>query len=301
VPSATTTIRQERLAVLALVVAAALFGTSFVVMKDALDDVDPVPFLAIRFTVAAIVLLPFALRRRPTPGELRIGVAAGLVYLGGYLGQTIGLSSTTPSTAAFLTYLLVVFVPLIAFLRTGLRPGRAVIGAIAVSLCGLVLLTGAGVGLGRGEVLVLGAAVLFAWHIIQVGDASHVDPIRFSAVQCVVAAVPCLLLVPLTGGMPRSGAAWGAGVYVGIAVTVCTMVPWAWAQQHLPPTRAALVLLLEPVFAAAADVATGGSLTPLAWVGAALILGGAALAETFGRVVATGELVDDRVREAPVP
>lgn len=277
----------------ALVLAAALFGTSFVVIKGALDDVDPVPFLAVRFGVAALVMLPIALRRPTGRDELRLGVAAGVVYLGGYLGQTIGLRSTTPSAAAFLTYLLVVFVPLIAFLRTGIKPGRVVVGAIGVSFAGLVLLTGGGVGLGVGELLCIGAAVLFALHIVQVGEAAHLDPVRFSTVQCVVIAVPCLLAVPLTGGLPRSPEAWAVGVYAGVAVTVLTMVPWAWAQQHLPPTRTALVLLLEPVFAAAADVATGGSLTPAAWVGAGLILGGAALAETLGRVRAPGELLDD--------
>lgn len=271
--------RTELAAVAALVGVAFSFGTSFVVVKGALDQVDPVPYLAVRFTVAAAVLVPIALRRPGVPGELRLSTAAGLTYLVAFVAQTAGLARTTPSASAFLTYLLVVAVPLIVFVRTRERPAPVVAVAVAVALTGLALLTGGGVGFGAGEALTVVAALLFAYHLVQVGDAARIDPVRFSAIQCVVVAVPCLLATPFTGGPPTTPTGWLVGVYAGVLVTACTMIPWAWAQRHVPPTRAALILLTEPVFAAAADVATGGSLAPLAWVGAALILAGAALAE----------------------
>ncbi len=263
----------------ALVGVAFLFGTSFVVVKGALDEVDPVPYLAVRFTVGAAVLLPIALRRPSVPGELRLSAAAGLAYLVAFVCQTAGLARTTPAASAFLTYLLVVAVPVIVFMRTRARPAPVVMVAIAVALAGLALLTGGGVGFGVGEALTVVAALVFAYHLVQVGDAARLDPFRFSTIQCVVVAVPCLLATPLTGGPPSTPAGWMVGVYAGVLVTACTMIPWAWAQRYVPPTRAALILLTEPVFAAAADVATGGSLPPPAWLGAALILGGAVLAE----------------------
>ena len=96
-----------------------------------------------------------------------------------------------------------------------------------------------------------------------------------------------LPLLPLTGGLPRTGGAWLVIVYAAIVVTCCTLVPWTWAGRHLSPTRTALILLTEPVFAALADVATGGHLTGIELTGAALILVGAVVSESAGSL--TGE------------
>ncbi len=102
--------RVELLSTGALVLVAFLFGTSFVVVKGALDDVDPVPFLALRALFATLALAPLTIGRAGKPGELRAATITGLTYLAGMLSQTIGLQYTTPATSAFLTYLLVVIV-----------------------------------------------------------------------------------------------------------------------------------------------------------------------------------------------
>ena len=273
----------ERASALAIAFAAFLFGTSFVVVKHGLADVKPIPFLAIRFTVAAAVFAPLAwLRRsRRAVGEWRLGLTTGLVYFTSLVGQTMGLDRTTPSTAAFLTYLLVVAVPAIEFVRNRRLPTRRVVLAIVVAMVGLVLLTGAGVGFGTGELLCLAGAVGFAYHLIQVGEgATRLDPFRFNFAHCVGAAVPALLLAPFTGGLPTAARGWGVGLYTGVVVTVGTLVPWAWAQKRISATRAALIFLLEPVFAAFTSALDGERMRTGTLVGAALILVGAVLAET---------------------
>jgi len=273
--------RTELTAVAALVLVGLLFGTSFVVVKRGLDGVDPVPYVGLRFTLAAAVFWPIARRRAAAPGEWRAGLGAGMSYAAAMVLQTIGLQRTTPSAAAFLTYLLIVIVPLISFAITKIAPSPIVVFAIAVSVAGLMLLTGGGVGFGAGEVATLGAAVVFAFHIIQVGRVgTRFDLFRFNAIHCTATGLLALPFLPFTGGLPRTGGAWLVIVYAAIAVTCCTLIPWTWAGRHLSPTRTALILLTEPVFAGLADVATGGHLGGLEVIGAGLILVGAVISES---------------------
>jgi drug/metabolite transporter (DMT)-like permease len=272
--------REELLAVGALVWAAALFGSSFVVVKDALDDMRPVPYLAARFTLAALVFAALARKRPGGRGELGLALRAGVTYAIANVCQTIGLERTTPATAAFLTYLLVVAVPVLQFVFAAVRPSRITVVAVAISVVGLVLLTGGSVGFGFGPLITVVGAVLFGLHIIQMGDAAgRYDVVRFNAIQVGVVAVVLVPFVPFTGGVPTGGRSWLVIVYAALVVTVATFLPWMWAQRHLPPTRAALVLLTEPVFAAITSYATGERLTAAALTGALLILAGAALAE----------------------
>jgi drug/metabolite transporter (DMT)-like permease len=153
--------------------------------------------------------------------------------------------------------------------------------AIGVALIGLALLTGAGDGFGRGAVLTLIGAVAFAIHLVQMGEYSpRYDIFRFNAIQMTAVAVPCLLLVPFTGGLPSTGESYAVAAYAGIVVSALALIPWTWAQRHIPPTRASLILLTEPVFAAvAAYFVDDERFTTGAVIGAVLILLAAVLAE----------------------
>src|SRR4030095_12564082 len=114
-----------------------------------------------------LVLAVLGRRRPATPRELRHGVVAGVALLAGYVLQTVGLQYTTPSTSAFITYLLVAFVPLIGFVALGGRPRPLTLVGLVMAVVGLVLLTGgADASFGKGEVLTLGCAVAFAAHIV---------------------------------------------------------------------------------------------------------------------------------------
>jgi drug/metabolite transporter (DMT)-like permease len=268
---------------LALVVAAFFFGTTFVVVSDAVEDADPVPFIAVRFLVGGAVLGLLSRGRRGTPGELRHGLAAGAALLVGFVLQTVGLQYTTPATSAFITYLLVVFVPLLTFLVLRRRPHPLTLAGLVLAVAGLVMLTGgAGTALGRGEVLTLGCAVAFAAHIVILGEtAGRHDAIRLSWVQVTAVGVACLAASLVGGGLAMGRDVYLAAAFTGIFATALAFYAMVWAQRVVSPSRAALILLLEPVFAALLAWATGDPLTAGTVAGGMLILVAVVVAEVL--------------------
>lgn len=273
----------------ALVVAAFFFGTTFLLVQGALDEADPVPFLAVRFLIAGAVLWLLGRRRPATSGELRHGVAAGLALLVAYVLQTIGLQYTNQSTSAFITYLLVVLVPLLSFVALGRRPHPLTVVGLVPAVAGLGLLTGgAGVSFGRGEALTIGCAFAFAVHMIVLGEtAARHDAIRLTCVQVTTVGLACLVASPFTGGLAMPAAALGAAAFTGVFATALAFFAMVWAQRIVSPTRAALILLLEPVFAAVVARATGESLPATAALGGALILLAVIVSEVVPTLVGT--------------
>jgi drug/metabolite transporter (DMT)-like permease len=249
---------------LALVVAAFFFGTTFVVVRDAVVDVGPVPFLAVRFLFAGAALWPFARRRPAAPHELRDGVAAGALLLTGYVFQTVGLQYTSPTTSAFITYMLVVFVPIIAFIALREPPHPIVLLGVGIAIVGLVLLTG-GAGansFGRGEACTMITAVAFAGHIVLLSRvARRHDALRLTCIQLMLVGIACLVPGALLGGYAFTASALAAAVGTGVFATAVAFSLMVWAQRTVSPARAAIVLLLEPVFAAALAAVMGDSLT----------------------------------------
>jgi drug/metabolite transporter (DMT)-like permease len=268
---------------LALVVAAFFFGTTFVVVSDAVDDAEPVPFIAVRFLVGGAVLGLLSRGRRGSPRELRHGLAAGAALLVGFVLQTVGLQYTTPATSAFITYLLVVFVPLLSFLVLRRRPHPLTLAGLALAVAGLVMLTGgAGTALGRGEVLTLGCAVAFAAHIVILGEtAGRHDAIRLTWVQVTAVGVACLAASVAGGDLDMGLDAYLAAAFTGVFATALAFFAMVWAQRVVSPSRAALILLLEPVFAALLAWATGDSLTAGTVAGGVLILVAVVVAEVL--------------------
>jgi drug/metabolite transporter (DMT)-like permease len=268
---------------LALLVAAVCFGSTFLIVQDAVALVEPVPFLAVRFALGAMVLWPLARRRPGSPGELRDGLLAGAALLAGYVLQTVGLQYTSSATSAFITYLLVVFVPVLGFVLLGRRPHPVTAVGIAIAVTGLVLLTdpgGGGPGFGRGELLTLGCAVAFAGHVLVLGETAHRhDPIRLAAIQVAVVAAGCALPGVWMGGYRFPAPAWTAAVATGLFATGLAFVLQVTGQRTVPAARAALILLLEPVFAGVLAGITGDPLSAVQLVGAATILGAVALSE----------------------
>jgi drug/metabolite transporter (DMT)-like permease len=267
----------------ALVVAAFFFGTTFLVVQDAVETADPVPFLAVRFLIGAAVLWLLGHRRASTPKERAHGITAGSALLAGYVLQTVGLQYTSPSTSAFITYLLVVFVPLLGFVALGRRPHPLTLVGLVLAVAGLVLLTGgADASFGRGEVLTLGCAVAFAAHLVIVGEtAGRHDAIRFTCVQVATVGLACLAVSLVTGGLAMPARAWAAAAFTGVFATALAFFAMVWAQRVVSSSRAALILLLEPVFAALLSALTGDPLTASAVAGGALILVAVAVAEVL--------------------
>lgn len=266
---------------LALALAAFFFGTTFLVVKDAVEDASPSAFLSVRFAIATIALWPLARSRRASPDLIRDGGLAGMALGIGYLTQTVGLQYTTSSVSAFITYLLVLFVPIFATVLFRTRPSNVLVASVALALAGLTLLSGGIDSFGRGEAWTLACAAAFAAHILIVARVSHRhDTFRLTLVQ--VATVAAMFAVPgaLDGGYGFGTSAYLAALYTAVFATAVAFWMQTWAQRSMAPTRAALVLMLEPVFAALLGYADGDRLGVSGAIGALLIASAVVLTET---------------------
>jgi drug/metabolite transporter (DMT)-like permease len=280
---------------LGLALAAFLFGSTFVVVKDAVADAGPIPFLGARFLVAAAVMWVVARRAPPDPGVTRAGVVCGLVLLAGYVFQTVGLQRTSATTSAFITYLLVVIVPVLSAVVLRRPPGLATIAGIAPAVCGLALLSGTGLRLRSGELLTVLCALAFAIHIVMLGAfAPRHDWRRLTAVQLTVVGLGCAVPGFVTGGYRFGAAAWVAAAYTAVAASAVAFGLMTWAQRRVSPSRTGLLLMLEPVFAALLAIRSGEHFGGRAAAGAALILAGVAVSEVSrGRTTRAAKFADN--------
>jgi drug/metabolite transporter (DMT)-like permease len=273
-----------------LVLVTAVWGATFVMIKRALDDVSPMLFNAVRMSLAAVLLaLVYARQlRQTTRSALRAGLTVGIFLWLGYEFQTGGLVHTTPSKSAFLTAVSVVLVPLfLAVIFHRKRIPRWTLIGVGVAFLGLYLLTIPAregfSGVNVGDILTIGCAVAFAFHIILLGRATAENRFEQIAVlQTATAAALMLLSVPILEA-PR--VVWSQQLVVAIVVTgalgtAAAFSIQAWAQQFTPPTHTALIFSLEPVFAAITSYLVLGE--RLGWrgtVGAVLIVAGVLASE----------------------
>jgi drug/metabolite transporter (DMT)-like permease len=280
-----------------LVLVTLVWGATFVVIKQALADISPLLFNAVRMGLAALVMALIYRREltRFTPGALRAGTLVGIFLWLGYEFQTTGLKLTTPSKSGFLTGVSVALVPLVLAVGWKRHINRWTLGGVAAAFVGLYLLTvpatdGWGLSqfssVNRGDLLTLGCALVFAFHIILLGRATQVYPFQQIAVlQLGVCVLLMTLTVPLVETVylawtPR--VLWAIAV-TGILGTAAAFTIQAWAQQFTPPTHTALIFALEPVFAwLTSYLVLGERLGGRAAVGAGLILAGVLLSELKG-------------------
>jgi drug/metabolite transporter (DMT)-like permease len=281
--------RSPLLPELALVAATIAYGSTFKIVQNALDDVTPVGFILIRFIVGTAALAPLAFRRgwrRPRvdarPADFwRAAVAFGIVGFAGYWFQNMGLERTTTSNSAFITGLFVVFTPLVETVVTRRAPTRNVLIAVAVSAVGLFLLTGASFDLGAGDALTLVGSLMFAiWIYLGSTLSQRFDPVALTAAQMGVLAVCAVPVVLVTGLGHVTAAAIGAAVFTGVVCSAIAFTLQLWGQRSLEPSRAAVILLFEPVVAGFVGFVVGERLGAKGYVGAIVIFGGILLAES---------------------
>jgi len=271
---------------LSLLGATAVWGTTFVVVRDAIREIPPLTFIASRFTLAALVLAPAVLFRHGLPDRetMRAGAVVGFCLALGFGLQTFGLLWTTPTRAAFLTGLSVVFVPVILVAIYRRRPRTASVVGVALAAVGLAFLTGVGRGgFGLGETLVLGCAVAFSMQVLAVDRyARNVGPLRLLLVEITVVAVTAWIAaacVEPAPGLPSLRGLAAVGI-TGVLATAAALWTQNWAQQRIPPTRTGVIFAMEPVFAAAFSFLTlGERLGPSGIFGSFLILAGMIAAE----------------------
>jgi drug/metabolite transporter (DMT)-like permease len=280
----------------ALAVCSLLWGATFVIVKDALHYSSVFVFLAARFSLAALIMTairPSALRSLKKDGLLA-GIALGCFMFAGYGFQTAGLLYTTPSKSAFVTGASVVMVPLLLgiFWRRRLV-AWAYAGAIA-ALIGLYFLTVPASGLShlnRGDVLTFACALMYALHIIWVGEYGRKHSV---AALGVVQVALCGALSWIAAGVaarsgwetPRFAWRWelyGAILACAVFATAIAYLMQLWAQKYTTPSHAAILFTLEPVFAAICSYLVAGErLAGRSMLGAVFVLGGILLAELLG-------------------
>ncbi|MDQ1402072.1 MAG: hypothetical protein QOG03_388 [Actinomycetota bacterium] len=253
------------------------------VVKTAVAHAAVVPFLAVRFLIGAAALVPFLRGRTPRDGwggVTNAGVAAGVPLLIGYLFQTAGLQYTTSSVSAFITYLLVVFVPIISAVFLRRFPTASTLLGVVVACVGLFLLTGRGVHLGHGEILTVGCAAAFAVNIVVLAQvAPHHDTLQLNFIQLLVVGVGCLVPGFFMGGYHFTAKVWVAAAFTGVFASAVAFALQVWGQRRVGPTRTSLLLTIEPVAAAGAGYLAGDRLGLVGVAGAVLILAGIAVAE----------------------
>lgn len=284
-PSPQADRRTELIAVAGLLVVTAIWGSTFVVVKHAVERMPVLDFLAWRFGIATVVML--ALRPRALaglgPAGRRAGLLLGLLLGLGYVAQTLGLQTTPASISGFITGMYVVLTPLIAGLLLRRPVGRSGWGAVALATAGLGLIALRGFSVGPGEWLTLGCAVAFALHIVGLGEWSGAhDPAGLAVLQLLSVTGLCAVAALAAGGLrpPTDPAVWGALALTSLAATAFGYWVQTWAQRHLPATRTAIVLTMEPVFAGVFGVLLGGdSLGARILTGAGLVIAAMLLAE----------------------
>ena len=284
--------RTALLATLALLAITATWGSTFFLIHDLLDRVPVVDFLAVRFAMASVAMLivaPHAVARL-SPAKRRRAVVLGSLYGIAQILQTAGLAHTAASISGFITGMYVVATPLFAAILLRSRIGRLTWGAVALAIAGLGVLTlgdlGTGVGLGYGEALTLVAAMLYALHIVGLGAwSTAADAVGMSILQIIVIAVICTVAAAPGGIVLPSGAAdWLSVGYMALFAGAVAMLGQTWAQAHLSATRTAIIMSMEPVFAALFAVLLGGEdLTTRMLGGGALVLSAMLIVELVPR------------------
>ncbi len=247
--------RKNFLGHLALWGTAFIWGTSFVILKEALDSIGAMWVLALRFIIAAALLLLAAGKRLKTLGRdgLRGGVLLGVCLAAAYIFQTYGLKYTTPGKNAFLTATYCVLVPFMVWAFFKRRPNAANI--IAAFMCvfgiGLVSLSGTS-PFNIGDALTLVCGIFYALQIILterfIGDC---DALSLTGVEFGTAAVICLAgaLIFESAPVGLSLELWGSIAYMGVMCTALCFFLQTWGMRYTPSSTAAVIMTFESVFA----------------------------------------------------
>lgn len=238
---------------IAMVATAAIWGSSFVVMKDSLEKQNVFSFLASRFLLAALLMFMYK------PGVLiglnkkfiLKGFVAGLLLGSGYIFQTYGLTQTTVSNTGFITGLYLVFTPIISLLILKRHVIKIQWFAVIIATVGLFFISYNGVSIGTGEILVLISAVIYGAHFVALGEWSDGDnTYALTFIQVITVAVLTLIFALIDGfQMPPDGTVWLAVVYTAFFATFLAFLVQTKAQSVMNATVASVLLATETPFA----------------------------------------------------
>jgi drug/metabolite transporter (DMT)-like permease len=242
----------------------------------------------VRFAIASVTLVALAPRAlgRLTAESRRQAAVLGCLYGVAQILQTAGLARTPASVSGFITGMYVVATPIFAALILRSRIGRSTWVAVLLAMAGLGVLTLNGFSIGYGEGLIFVAAMIYALHIVGLGAWSEPgQALGMSIVQLMVITVICLVCTAPNGMvLPDRLGDWLSVVYMAVVAGAAAMIGQTWAQAHLPPARAAIIMSMEPVFAALFAVLFGGeSATIRMLVGGVMVLAAMLIVELAPR------------------
>lgn len=280
----------------ALVGVAAVWGSTFVMVRDAVAHYPVFSFLTWRFAIATVafaVIFPKTFSRLDRR-TVTTGVVAGVLLTAGYVFQTFGLAPgmTSPGRAAFITGMFVVITPFMQATVLRRMPRWTAWVGIACAVTGLWLMSGVGIGgaWNLGDTLVLLCAVVYSGHIIVLGSLGRGhDTLPLTFVQLATVTAVCALLAVGTehAAIPATGGLWIALIVTGVFASAIAFAVQTHAQKHLSPTRTALILICEPAFGGLyAWIFTHEGIGVTGVVGALLILAGMAASDVLGALVA---------------
>ena len=266
-----------KLAPWALLLVAMAWGWSFVIMKDSIQRQSVNNFLFTRFAAAVIVMViirPQVIKLLTRDLLLRAGTAG--IFLGfGYIFQTLGLARTGAAITGFVTGLYVVITPLFAWIILKAKISRFTWLCIVVATIGLGLLSVRGFSIGAGELLVFISAIFWALHIITLSKwSSGRDTYAMTVVQLAMCAVMAAI-ASIPGGYspPPDAGVWGVVAFTAVFATAIAFIIQTWAQAHMSPTKVAVILTMEVVFAAIFALIFGGErLTVQSSIGGVMVV-----------------------------
>ena len=274
-------------ALLVLLLVTAVWGMTFVQVKDAVAVYPLLAFLALRFAIAGGTLaVPGVarLRRLGRAGALS-GILAGALLGAGYALQTAGLERTTVSSTGFITGLYVVLTPLLALAVFRTRAGRGAWLGVLLATAGLALLAGIHRGSLLGDLLVLAGAAVYSLQIVLMERyAPRYDAVAFTLVEMLTAFGGLLAIALALRDLPfpHGWTVWGALLVTGVFASALAFLAQTWAQRRTTATRTALAFSMEPVWAGLFGFTLAGDrLGATAWLGCAVIMAGIVVAETM--------------------
>ena len=254
---------RSRLAALALISVAIAWGAGFVLMEPAIEKHPTFNFLAFRFTLAVLVMVAIRPKLFKSIDKTLLiqGSLLGLALGGGYVTQTIGLLYSTAALTGFFTGLYVALTPLLAWVFLRQKISRKALVGVIVATIGLGILSAGSVAFGWGEISLVACAVLFALHIIGLGLwSSNHDSYALTVVQLAVcAAISWMGAFVWDGGVqtPPDAEVWFAIIFTAVLATAVAFLIQTWAQGFLEPSRVAIILTSEVVFAAVISYSVG--------------------------------------------
>jgi len=269
----------RRASELALIAIAAVWGLTFVMVKDAIEELPTMAFLAYRFIPASLIVAVVFRKQlaRMSWDGWRAGAVMGVFLTGGYVFQTLGMEKTTASNAGFITGLFVVLTPVLAAVVLRERLPTVVWAAAGAAALGLWLLSGAGTEFNaRGDGLVLICSVALAAHILATSSAVKKHDVgALLAIQLGVVGVVTLAIGAVAGDLeaPHGATVWSALLVTSLIASALGFFVQTFAQQHAPPARTALILAAEPAFAGLFGwLLNDERLSAAGWLGAVLIM-----------------------------